>query len=62
MPVYDKLLQALASLAAQISSDYRRISELERQVRDINTYQLKPAPRDAGVPGSSRALESSVLY
>jgi hypothetical protein len=68
MPVHDKLLQALASLAAQISSDYRRISELERQVRDINTYQLKPAPRGAvGVVASDssrvyREMRASLLF
>jgi hypothetical protein len=68
MPIHDKLIKALDHLMIQITSDLNNLSILEPQIKDINTYSLKPRVREhVGIIASDssrvyRELRAAVLF
>jgi hypothetical protein len=68
MPIHDKLIRALSSLVSDIYADMSGLSDLERQVKDINAYSLtQRSGRAVGVVASDssrvyREMRAAVLF
>jgi hypothetical protein len=59
MPIHDKLIRALSSLVSDIYADMSGLSDLERQIKDINAYSLT---QRSGRPIGVVASDSSRVY
>ena len=68
MPIHDKLIRALSSLLSDIYADMSGLSDLERQIKDINAYSLtQRSGRPIGVVASDssrvyREMRAAVLF